>query len=84
MLNNNSDSYEFTSANKLFTAKELQVRQCLLELFGEELETLVRTYLCNYNLYYTTIRGMNSFGRTMRDNIITQLVAGDNTIDRGS
>lgn len=43
LLNNNSDSYEFTSANKLFTAKELQVRKCLLDLFGEELETMVRS-----------------------------------------
>lgn len=39
--NNNSDSYEFTNANKLFTDKGLQVRQCMLDLFGEELETLV-------------------------------------------
>lgn len=39
--NNNSDSYEFTSANKLFTDASLQVRQCMLDLFGEELETLV-------------------------------------------
>ncbi|KAH9634006.1 hypothetical protein HF086_001208 [Spodoptera exigua] len=38
--NNNSDSYEFTNANKLFTDVSLQVRQCMLDLFGEELETL--------------------------------------------
>ncbi|KAM3966466.1 serine protease inhibitor 6 [Aphomia sociella] len=40
LTNNNSDSYEFTSANKLFLAKDLEVRQCLLDLFGEELEKL--------------------------------------------
>lgn len=39
--NNNSDSYEFTSANKLFTDASLPVRQCVRELFGEELEALV-------------------------------------------
>lgn len=44
LVNNNSESYEFTSANKLFAAKELQVRQCMPDLFGEELETLVRSY----------------------------------------
>ncbi|CAB3237223.1 unnamed protein product [Arctia plantaginis] len=39
-VNNNSDSYEFTSANKLFVDEGLQVRQCLQNLFLEELETL--------------------------------------------
>ncbi|XP_026726055.1 serine protease inhibitor 88Ea-like [Trichoplusia ni] len=38
--NNNSDSYEFTSANKLFADTGLQVRQCMLDLFGDELEAL--------------------------------------------
>ncbi|KAI5634812.1 serpin (serine protease inhibitor) domain-containing protein [Phthorimaea operculella] len=38
--NNNSESYEFNSANKLFVSKELDVRQCVQELFGEELEAL--------------------------------------------
>lgn len=40
MTNNNSDSYEFTTANKLFVANELQVRQCMFDLFGEEIEAL--------------------------------------------
>lgn len=40
MTNNNSDSYEFTNANKLFVANELQVRQCMFDLFGEEIEAL--------------------------------------------
>lgn len=44
LSNNNSDSYEFNSANKLFVDNALQVRQCLLDLFGEELQTLVRIY----------------------------------------
>lgn len=39
-INNNSDSYEFTSANKLFAADDLNVRQCMLDLFAEDLETL--------------------------------------------
>nr|ATD87113.1 serpin 6 [Antheraea pernyi] len=39
-VNNNSDSYEFNSANKLFVANELEVRQCMLNFFGEELESL--------------------------------------------
>ncbi|XP_046971578.1 serine protease inhibitor 88Ea-like [Vanessa cardui] len=39
-FNNNSDSYEFTNANKMFVDKELQLRQCLLDLLGEELEPL--------------------------------------------
>ncbi|KAL4709183.1 hypothetical protein ACJJTC_008111 [Scirpophaga incertulas] len=38
--NNNSDSYEFTSANKLFVDDQLRVRQCMLQFFGEELEAL--------------------------------------------
>ncbi|KAJ2946433.1 hypothetical protein O0L34_g12475 [Tuta absoluta] len=38
--NNNSESYEFNSANNLFVSKELSVRQCVQELFGEELEAL--------------------------------------------
>lgn len=40
LTNNNSDSYEFTSANKMFVANELQVRQCMLDLFGEDIEAL--------------------------------------------
>nr|XP_026484360.1 serine protease inhibitor 88Ea-like isoform X1 [Vanessa tameamea] len=39
-FNNNSDSYEFTNANKMFVDKELHLRQCLLDLLGEELEAL--------------------------------------------
>ncbi|XP_049887302.1 serine protease inhibitor 88Ea-like isoform X2 [Pectinophora gossypiella] len=38
--NNNSDSYEFTSANKMYVDKNLAVRQCVLDFFGEELEAL--------------------------------------------
>ncbi|KAI8429849.1 hypothetical protein MSG28_000352 [Choristoneura fumiferana] len=38
--NNNSASYEFTSANKLFVDDALNVRQCLLDVFGEEFERL--------------------------------------------
>lgn len=38
--NNNSDSYEFTSANKLFVDNGLHARQCLQDLFSEELESL--------------------------------------------
>lgn len=41
IANNNSDSYEFNSANKLFVANDLEVRQCMLNFFGEELESLV-------------------------------------------
>lgn len=40
--NNNSASYEFNSANKLFVDEGLNVRQCLLDFFGEEFERLVR------------------------------------------
>ncbi|CAG9783036.1 unnamed protein product [Diatraea saccharalis] len=38
--NNNSDSYEFTSANKLFVDEELRVRDCMFQLFGEEIQAL--------------------------------------------
>ncbi|XP_028165758.1 serine protease inhibitor 88Ea-like [Ostrinia nubilalis] len=38
--NNNSDSYEFTNANKLFVDSELRARQCLLDLFSDEFEAL--------------------------------------------
>ncbi|KAJ0181166.1 hypothetical protein K1T71_003251 [Dendrolimus kikuchii] len=40
LTNNNSDSYEFNNANKMFIDNELQVRECLFDLFGEELEKL--------------------------------------------
>ncbi|XP_063393997.1 serine protease inhibitor 88Ea-like [Cydia fagiglandana] len=40
LMNNNSDSYEFTSANKLFVDETLDVRQCLLDIFENELERL--------------------------------------------
>ncbi|XP_068628383.1 serine protease inhibitor 88Ea-like [Battus philenor] len=40
VMNNNSDSYEFTSANKMFVDRGLNVRQCLLELLSEELDAL--------------------------------------------
>ncbi|XP_026764036.1 serine protease inhibitor 88Ea-like [Galleria mellonella] len=40
LTNNNSESYEFVSANKLFLDNQLEARQCLLDLFGEELEKL--------------------------------------------
>ncbi|GBP68129.1 Serine protease inhibitor 88Ea [Eumeta japonica] len=40
LMNNNSDSYEFNSANKLFADEELQVRQCIRDFFGEEIDTL--------------------------------------------
>ncbi|CAG5018206.1 unnamed protein product [Parnassius apollo] len=39
-VNNNSDSYEFTSANRMFVDKDLNVRQCMLDQLSEELETL--------------------------------------------
>lgn len=39
-VNNNSDSYEFTSANRMFVDKDLHVRQCMLDQLSEELETL--------------------------------------------
>lgn len=51
-VNNNSDSYEFTSANKLFVDEGLQVRQCLQNLFQEELESLVRYVLSRQILMY--------------------------------
>ncbi|XP_048005524.1 serine protease inhibitor 88Ea-like [Leguminivora glycinivorella] len=38
--NNNSESYEFNSANKMFVDETLDVRQCLLDVFEEELERL--------------------------------------------
>ncbi|XP_053601373.1 serine protease inhibitor 88Ea-like [Plodia interpunctella] len=40
LVNNNSDSYEFSSANKLFVDDALPVRQCLLDSLAEELQTL--------------------------------------------
>lgn len=40
LTNNNSDSYVFNSANKMFVDNTLQVRECMLDIFGEELETL--------------------------------------------
>lgn len=39
-LTEKSVSYEFRSANKLFAALQLEVRDCMLKLFKEELETL--------------------------------------------
>ncbi|VVC94147.1 unnamed protein product [Leptidea sinapis] len=38
--NNNSESYEFTNANRMFVDEGLQVRQCVRGLLSEELETL--------------------------------------------
>ncbi|XP_045455272.1 serine protease inhibitor 88Ea-like [Melitaea cinxia] len=38
--NNNSDSYEFTNANKMYVDNELNLRQCLLDVLGEEIEAL--------------------------------------------
>ncbi|XP_045760897.1 serine protease inhibitor 88Ea-like isoform X1 [Maniola jurtina] len=38
--NNNSDSYEFTNANKMFVDSELHVRQCLLDMLSGEVDTL--------------------------------------------
>lgn len=40
--NNNSDSYEFTSPSKLFVEESLQLRQCMIDFFGEEIQSLVR------------------------------------------
>jgi hypothetical protein len=40
-MNNNSESYEFTSANKLFVDDELRVRDCIFQFFGEEVQKLV-------------------------------------------
>ncbi|XP_045508326.1 serine protease inhibitor 88Ea-like [Colias croceus] len=39
-MNNNSDSYEFTNANRMFVDNGLHVRQCLLDLLSGELEAL--------------------------------------------
>lgn len=38
--NNNSVSYEFNSPNKLFVDNHFEVRQCMLDYFGEEIERL--------------------------------------------
>ncbi|XP_063373689.1 serine protease inhibitor 88Ea-like [Cydia amplana] len=40
LTNNNSASYEFNSANKMFVDETLDVRQCLLDIFEDELERL--------------------------------------------
>ncbi|XP_013144656.1 PREDICTED: serpin B3-like [Papilio polytes] len=39
-MNNNSDSYEFTSVNKMFVDRGLHVRQCMLDVLGAEIEAL--------------------------------------------
>lgn len=39
--NNNSDSYEFTNANRMFVDTELRVRQCLLDVLAGEIDALV-------------------------------------------
>ncbi|CAK1548575.1 unnamed protein product [Leptosia nina] len=39
-MNNNSDSYEFTNANKMFVDSGLDVRQCVRDLLLDELEAL--------------------------------------------
>ncbi|CAH0722540.1 unnamed protein product, partial [Brenthis ino] len=39
-FNNNSDSYEFTNANKMFVDNELHLRQCLLDLLAAEVDVL--------------------------------------------
>ncbi|CAH2068578.1 unnamed protein product, partial [Iphiclides podalirius] len=39
-VNNNSDSYEFTNANKMFVDSDVRVRQCILDLLFGELDTL--------------------------------------------
>lgn len=47
-MNNNSDSYEFTSVNKMFVDRGLHVRQCMLDVLGAEIEALVRYTLSIY------------------------------------
>lgn len=37
---NFSSSYEFRTANKLWVTKERRVRECMLDLFGEQLESV--------------------------------------------
>ncbi|XP_023934423.2 serine protease inhibitor 88Ea [Bicyclus anynana] len=39
-VNNNSDSYEFTNANKMFVDTDLHVRDCLRNMMAGELEAL--------------------------------------------
>ncbi|XP_072936065.1 serine protease inhibitor 88Ea-like [Epargyreus clarus] len=40
LFNNNSDSYEFNNANKIFVEQTLAVRQCFFDLMGEEIDKL--------------------------------------------